>query len=340
MLRKSKVAAIAIIVSIILAASPAMILAQAQLQTEPAEKFVALAERASQQVQNIIDLIEANETAIDQIDAVGLIADFEGNVTLYESEGLDKLSLAQDALGVPDYEAAVSHAIDALSVFREVYSSIHVILEAADLQKGHLLENQGLLEAITRELERIDHLKEILATETPQEIFILLEEANELLDEAKILLLAGDTTAAKSVFLEAKVKIAQIYQYLKTQAEETNTWRLNNYCEGLQYRIQEKFRYCRQQGIMFTNVLQSQGYESEAQFMLALQNKIQTAENEQDFNYGIQECQAISQMVQQMEQALNQEISQHQGQYGESGSNFGYEGSGSGHSGGGGPGGS
>jgi hypothetical protein len=271
---------------------------------------------------------------------VGLTSDFEGNITLYESEGLDKLTLAQDALAVQDYEAAVSHSIDALRIFREIYSSIHVILEAADLQKGHLIENQELLEAITRELERLDRLKEILPTETPQEIFILLEEANELLEEARILLLEGDTTAAKSVFLEAKVKIAQIFQFLKTQAEETNTWRLNNYCEGLQYRIQERFRYCRQLGISYTDVLQSQGYQSEAQFMLTLQNRIQTAKNEQDFNDAIQECQAISQMVQQMEQALNQEINKYQGQYGESGSNFSYGGSGSGHKGGGGPGGS
>ena len=34
---------------------------------------------------------------------------------------------------------------DALKVFREVYSSIHVILEAAGLEKGHLIENKDYL---------------------------------------------------------------------------------------------------------------------------------------------------------------------------------------------------
>ena len=70
------------------------------------------------------------------------------------------------------------------------------------------------------------------------------------------------------------------------------------------------------QGVDQTNTLQSFGYESETQFMVTLQNRIQKAQGEQNFQVTIQECEQISSMVQQMEQAVNQQINQHQGQNG------------------------
>ena len=330
MFKKSKAAALAILISIILATAPTMFLVQGQTQAAPAEKMVELAERAGQQVQNLIDMINANETALAQIETVGLITQFEDNVTLYETEGLGSLAAAQEALANSEYEAAVDSAVEALSVFREVYSSIHVILEAADLQKGHLIENQGLLEAITRELQRIDRLRDILPGDAPQEITDLLDDAEELLNEARTLLLDGDETAARSTFLEVKQSISQVYQYFKAQAEESNQRRIYNYCEGVQQRIQQRFRYGRDQGVDFTGVLQSFGYQSEHQFMEALQNRTQTAQGEQNFDNAVQDCEGIRQMVQEMEQALNQEIKRHQNQYGLGGSGNGYGGNGGG----------
>jgi len=326
MFRKSKVAAFAILASVILATSPVVILAQGQIQVASAENFVKIVERAASKVQSLIDLIYANETALKTIEDVGLLDELEGKVTLYEDEGLVKLAAAQQALADSEYDDAVDSAVEALGVFRAVYSSIHVILEAADLQKGHLIENQGLLEAITRELQRIDRLREILPDETPQEILDLLADAEESLNEARELLFDGYANEAKSAFLDAKVSLSEVYQYLKAQAEESNAWRLRGFCEGLQERIRERFRYGRDQGIDFTGVLQSYGYQSENQFMEALHNRIQAAEVEQDFNIAMQYCEGISQMVQQMEQALNQEINRHQGQIG---SGFGGSGSGS-----------
>ena len=325
MFRKSKVAAFAILASVILATAPMMILAQGQIQVASAENFVKIVERAASKVQSLIDLIYANETALKTIEDVGLLDELEGKVTLYEDEGLVKLAAAQQALADSEYDDAVDSAVEALGVFRAVYSSIHVILEAADLQKGHLIENQGLLEAITRELQRIDRLREVLPDETPQETLDLLADAEESLNEARELLLDGYANEAKSAFLDAKVSISEVYQYLKAQAEESNAWRLRGFCEGLQERIRERFRYGRDQGIDFTGVLQSYGYQSENQFMEALHNRIQAAEVEQDFNIAMQYCEEVSQMVQQMEQALNQEINRYQGQIGSGfgGSGFG-----------------
>jgi len=328
MFKISKVAAMTLLLSVILATAPVIFIAQGQIQAASAENLVELAERAAQQVQNLIDMVNASEEALTQIEAVGLTEQFEGNVTLYETEGLINLAAAQEALANSEYDTAVDSVFEALRVFREVYSSMHVILEVADLQKGHLIENQGLLEAITRELQRIDRLKEILPTDTPQEILDLLDDAEASLTEAKTLLLDGDETAAKSAFLEAKESISQVYQYLKEQAEESNTWRLFNYCQGAQERIQERFRYGRDQGVDFTGVLQSLGYQSETQFMEALQNSIQTAQGEQNFADAVQDCEGINQMVQEMEQYLNQEINSHQGKNGPGGSGYGYGGGG------------
>lgn len=81
MLKKSKVTAIAILVSVMLLASPLM-LVQGQTLTSPTEKVVWLAENAVQQVQNLIDLINADDDALTKIDVAGLTEDFEANVTL------------------------------------------------------------------------------------------------------------------------------------------------------------------------------------------------------------------------------------------------------------------
>jgi len=327
MLKKINVATIAILVSIILATTPAMLLAQGQIQTAPAQQIVTLAEKAAQQVQNLIDMIKADQDALAQIQTAGLTYEFNENVTLF-STGLIYLEAAQTALANSENQDAVDSTVEALNVFREVYRSVHSILQATDLQKGDLIENQGLLEAITRQLQKIDNLREILPDGTPQEILELLDNSQGLLNEARALLLDGDVTAARSAFLEAKQDISSVYLYLKEQAEESTTWRLSNYCQGVQERIRERFRYGRDQGVDFTSVLQSYGYQSESQFMEALHNRIQTAQGEQDFYIALQDCQAVSRMVQQMEQSLNQEIGRHQAQNGPGGSDSSGNGSG------------
>jgi hypothetical protein len=188
--------------------------------------------------------------------------------------------------------------------------------------------------------------------DAPQDVFDTLDATAGLLSEAKTLLLDGDLDAAKSMFLEVKENLSEVYDYLKEQAVDSNTWRLNNYCEQAQERIRERFRYGQDQGVDFTSVLQSYGYQTESQFLEDLQNRAQTAQGEQNFNIALQDLEAVSQMVQQMEQSLNQEIGRHQAQNGTggsdsggsglggSGSGFGsgYGGSGSGYGGsGGGP---
>ena len=312
--------------SIIIAATPAMFYVQGQIQASPAEELVKLADRAEQQVKSLIDLVYANETALQTIEDFGLLDELEGNVTLY-NQGAENLTEAHSALESTDYEGAIAYATEALRIFREVFRSIHIILEDAGLQKGHLVDSQGLLEAITRSLERIDRLRAILPADAT-EALELLDQAEAYLDidAARELLLEGKASQVVSNLEQANQLISQVYQYLKGIAEESNTWRIYSYCQGIQERTMERFRYGSQQGINVTAFLESLGYQSENQFMEILQNMTQTAQGKTgDFKSAMLYLEAISQMVQQMDQALVQEINRRQGSPG-----YGGGGSGSG----------
>lgn len=340
MMKKRQLAVLTILASVIMTAPVSTIFyGQGQIQTTPAEELVKLADRAEQQVKNLIDMVYANETALQKIEDIGLIDELEGNVTLY-NEGLGNLNAAHDALEIGDYEGAVDCATEALSIFREVFSSIHMILEDSGLQKGQLFDNQGLLEAMTRQLQRVDRLRALLPEDAPDEIKQLLDDAEALLDVevARALLLDGEATEVISKLQEAKELIAQVYDYLKAQAEESNTWRLYSYCEMVRERIRERFRQCNQTGVNCTDVLLSLGYQSENQFMNTLEIMIQAAQGKAgDFKNTLQDLDAIGQMVQEMDQALTQEMNQYQKQYGSgddgSGSGNGNVGSGHGHGG-------
>ena len=340
MMSKRQLVVLAMLVSVIIAAAPvsAIFYGQGQVQETPAEELVEIADRAEQQVKNLIDLVYANETAIDKIEEVGLLDEFENNVTLYY-EGVENLTAAHDALELADYEGAVNNATEALSIFREVFSSIHMILEDAGLQKGQLIDNQGLLEAMTRQLQRIDRLRELLPEDAPDEIKQLLDDAESLLDiEAAInLLLEGKANEVIDALQEAKELILQVYDYLKEQAEGLNAWRIEGYCERVRERIRERFRNGNQAGIDFTDVLESLGYQSENQFMETLENMIQTAIGKTgDFKNALQDLDELGQMVQEMDQALTQKMNQYMNGSGSgaaSGSGSG-EGAGSGNIGG------
>jgi len=316
MMNKRQLAVLAMVTSVIMTVAPvsAIFSGQGQIQATPAEELVEVAYRAEQQVKNLIELVYANQTALQKIEDVGLLDELESNVTLYH-EGLGNLTAAHDALEIKDYEGAVDYATEALSIFREVFSSVHMILEEAGLQKGQLVDNQGLLEAITRQLQRIDRLRVLLPEDIPYEIVQLLDDAEALLDidAARALLLEGDATEVISNLQEAKDKISQVYDYFKEQAEESNAWRIYGYCERVRERIRERFRDGNQSGIDFTDVLESLGYQSEQQFMETLENMMQAAQGKvEDFKNALQDLDAIGQMVQEMDQALTQEMNRYQ----------------------------
>ncbi len=312
-MNKSKALGLSLLVLLVCSTLPTILYANGQVNVTVEENTVKLAVQAGNQIQALISGIYTDENVTEKIQNASLTQQFEGNVTLYQNEGLNQLKAAQEALEDSNYDFAADSALQALTIFREVYCSLQVILAKAGLQEISDIDNQELMDAVNRELQRLSTLQNLLPANTPQEIIIMLETANSTLLEAKQELQNGKYNDAQTLYLEAKQNITEIYQYLKTQAEESNTWRLSEYCEGLQQRIQERFRYGSQNGVNFTATLQSRGYQSENQFIETLQNRIQNAQSQSEINNAIQECLAIAQMVQQMEQALNQEISHQQG---------------------------
>jgi hypothetical protein len=328
MMKKGQVAALMIAVSVLISATPisSMLYGQGQIQSNPEESLIELAKRAEQEVGNLIDLVYSNETALQKIEDANLFDQLESNVSLY-GEGVQFLNLAYDSLEVSDYQKVVDYSTEALLIFRNVFRSIHVILEATGLQKGQSVDNQGLLEAISRELQRINQLRAILQEDAPEEIKQMLNDAEGLLniDTSRDLLAEGREAEVKYSLDEANQLLSQVYLYLKEQAEQSNNWRIYNYCQIVEERIRERFRAGNDSGTDFTAVLESLGYQSESQFMETLQNMIQIAQGKTgDIAGALQDLEAISQMVQEMDQALAQEMQRHQGGAGPAGSNSGY----------------
>jgi hypothetical protein len=328
MMKKGQVASLMIVVSVLISAVPisSMLYGQGQIQSNPVESLVELANGAEQEVENLIDLVFSNETVLQKIEDANLFNQLEGNVSLY-GEGVQFLNMAYDSLEVSDYQKAVDYSTEALRIFRDVFMSIPVILETAGLQNGHSIDDQGLLEAISRELQRINQLRAIIQEDVPEGIKQMLNKAEGLLniDTSIDLLAEGREAEVKSNLDEANQLLSQVYLYLKEQAEQSNNWRIFNYCQIVEERIRARFRAGNESGTDFTAVLESLGYQSESQFMETLQNMIQIAQGKTgDIAGALQDLEAISQMVQEMDQALAQEMQRHQGGAGPAGSNSGY----------------
>jgi len=330
MIRKSRILIFALLATILVLVTPASAIFAGQGQvssSSPAEELVRLAENAEQQVKNLIDTVYANETAIEKITDVELFHELEGNVTFY-NQGATTLTKAQDALELIDYEGAIGNATEALRIFREVFRSIHIILEDAGLQTGDIGDSYGLLEAYSRALERIEQLRELLPEEAT-EFSALLDQAEALLDldAARVLLLEGKITEVTSNLAQANQLISEVYQYMKQQAEESNNFRVNGYLQEMEKareRIQERFRYAGDQGVDVGAILESLGYHNETEFMQALENMTQTAQGKiGDIDSVIQDLEALGQLTRQMNQTLTQEINRHQEQHGTGGSGSG-----------------
>lgn len=335
-MKKSRIVVLILLATVIVSVAPVSAVFYAQsLESTRAEKFVKLADRAGEQVKDLIDLVYANKTALQIIEDAGFLDELEGNVTFYY-EGVANVTNAYAALEIEDSQGAIANATQALRIFREVFSSIHIILCNSGLEKGQLVDAQGLLEAIRRAIEKIERLRELLPEDATESLG-LLDEAETYLDIelAMTLLLEGKVSEVVYNLTQANQLIIQVYQYLKEQAEITNSLRICNYLEGMQRyreRLRERFRFAANEGINVDVFLESLGYQNEAEFMQTLENMIQNAQGKtEDIKNAIQDLEAISQAIREMDQALTQEMNRHRERYGSgqgSGSGYGYGGGG------------
>lgn len=246
------------------------------------ENLVELADQAREKVESLFDLIYANESAVEAITDAGLLDDLEGNQTLFD-EAVTLLAEAQTALDEEDYQAASEKAIDALRMFRDVFKSLNRILAEAEVQRGRLVDAQGLIEAMRRALERIERLREVLPANAT-EALALLEEAESYLnvDEAIALLNEGNVSQVVSHLVQANRLIAEANVALRVQARLMNAVRIRNFLRDLQRireRLWERLERASNRGFNVTTILGRLGYANVEEFNQSINEMMSNAEH-------------------------------------------------------------
>jgi tetratricopeptide (TPR) repeat protein len=330
MLKRTRVWLLATFAIVLVTMAPASALFAGQAQTPEnlvPENIVDLAQKANMQVKNLIDSVYADDEALQKITEAIFSVQLEGNVSLY-NQGVVLLTEAETALENKDYDAAISSAREALQTFRQVFKSINWILVDAGLKTGQEIDATSLLDAANRTLIRIAHLRELLPFNATDQI-ALLDQAQVLLNLADLgnLILEGKSSVVADNLREASESVSQVYQYLKLQAEESNTGRICGYLgemEQARERLRERFRYADSLGLNVNGIFESLGYHNETEFMNALQNMAQNAQGEMgNFTAVMNNLEVLGQMVQQMNQTLTQEMNRYQGQHGSGGNGNG-----------------
>ena len=330
--KRIRIATIASLVLLLVSAGSVSAIFSGQDPETRANRIVEIAEGASQKVGDLIDLVYANTTVVDMIETAGLTDDFGGNVTLY-GEGNENVTNANLALENDDYEGAIANSTEALSIFREVYRSIQIILYNSDVKIGQLVDVDELEEAIERSLDRITELKELISTEAP--IYSNLIDAEELLTQAKNLL-PDNIEDAKANLREANVLISEVCQYLKQVAQELNPQRIRDYCdeaEQYRYRFRGRFEQAGTEGFDVNGFLQTYGYQNEDDFMARFQEMIENARGTEDLDDVLEDLEEIGRTIREMDQNLTYEVGQYRERHGQqaTGTGSGQEGSGSGY---------
>jgi tetratricopeptide (TPR) repeat protein len=343
-MKKSRIAVLTILVAIIAMAAPVSAYFSSQSLDTRAERIVEIADGARDSVLDLVDIVEADTTAMDLITSAGLDEQLYcnvslcveagttvgGEITTENGTGWEYLYAANQSLLDGEYEAAIGNATEALMIFREVLRSIHAILWEADVETEELVTPQIVQDAIERSLDRISELRALLSEGT--EVTSKLDEAEDLLNEAKSLLLEDEIEAAKDNLKEANELISQVCQYLKEVAEELNPSRIRGYLdEASRYRetFRERFGHAWDEEFDVDGFLQKHGYQNEEDFMNRFQQMIENAQGTDDIEEAIQDLNEIGSMIREMDGALTQEMSQHQAQHGQeeaSGSGYGQNG--------------
>jgi len=202
------------------------------------EKFIELAERAKEKIELLINITYANATAIGTITDAGFFDELEANVTDFNDAAQNITNayacLEQDP---PNYEGATANITYAFGVFRDVFKAVKTILAESGVEKGQLLDGQGLIQAIERALERIEALEQI--EELPVEVEWLLGNATLYLNVTKAIewLQLGMVNQTAHNLTQANKLISEAHKALKKTAGEMNTNRIRNY-----FKVMSNFR--------------------------------------------------------------------------------------------------
>jgi hypothetical protein len=287
-------------------------------------RIIDVAEGASEKVGELIELIYANETALEKIELEGLTLAFEGNVSLYY-EGVEKVEVANSLRELGDFEDATGNATEAMAIFREVYKSIHLILWKSEVRLDKDVDIEELEEAILRSQEKVDELKELISEDTS--IYEKLVEAENYLIEA-FEFLSDNIEESISSLRQASILINEISLYLKELAQDLNSQRIWDYCEGAyQYRerFRERFGQAWDEGFDVNGFLESFGYTNEEDFLNQFWEMIQNAQKSSEVEDVFEDLEEIGRIIRDIDDSFNQEMGRHRAQHGQSGVSYGGE---------------
>jgi hypothetical protein len=300
------------LITIMLVTISANFFAEAASQ-DSTQTLLTLTQQTKNQLDALINQIKENETTLQTAENYGLRNSFDGNVSLY-AQGVENLTLAESQFASGNYDSAQASLIQALNTFHMVYTSMNSILNICDPQP-ELVDAQGLLEANNRAREQINWLRTVVPENATNTLALLnqaencfnINSLNQLTTQEKI-------TQTIANMEQGNALLAQVYQFLKTQGEESDSWRLTNYCNNMIAMIQERFQYGNTQGVDVNGFMQSMGYNNEAEYIAELQQRIQEITSQPgDIQNKFASLNELSGLIQNTDQALNQEIIQQGG---------------------------
>ena len=198
------------------------------------EKFIELAERAKDKTETLINITVANLTAMSAIEGAGLLGEFQDNVTLF-NEAVENIANARECLGIGDLEGAIEYVTPALEALREVYKGVNRILAATpEVQRGQLVDAQGLIQAMKRALERIDRLRGIEGL--PQATSWILDNATLYLNVTRAieLLQVGMVNETTYNMTQVNKLISLAHSTLQKRAVELKTQRVRSYIKVIE----------------------------------------------------------------------------------------------------------
>ncbi len=304
---RSKLLALALITIMIVTVS-ASFFAQAQNQNST-QNLLSLTQQTKNQLDDLINQIYSNETTLQKAENYGLLNSLEGNVSLYV-QGVENLTFAESQFAAGNYNGAQVSLIQALNTFKTVNKSVNHILSICYPQPSDQVDAQGLLEANIRARERINLLRSVVQENATGALSLLDQAANCFnVNSLSQLTTREEITQTVANMEQGNALLSQVYQYLKTQGEASDSWRLNNYCNNLIATVQERFQYGRTQGVDINSFLQSMGFKNESAYIANLQQRIQEITNQPgDIGNKLASLNTLSSLIQNTDQSLNQEI--------------------------------
>ena len=262
---RSKIFALTL-TAIMLVVISANFFAQGQNQ-DATQTLLTLTKQTKNQLDTLINQTYANQTTLQTAENFGLIESLEGNVSLYR-QGAENLTLAETQIASGNYGDAQASLIQTLNVFRAVYKSVNTILSICNPQPENFANAQDLIDANNRAQERIIWLKSVVPTNDTSTLSLLNEAANCFqFNSLNQLTTKDQITTAVASMQQGNALLSQVYQNLKLQGENLDSWRLNNYCNNIIARVQERLQYGSAQGVNITGFLQSRGYQNEADYI-------------------------------------------------------------------------